>query len=466
MFSEHLNHKTVSKNDSERSSLNELFCFEDCEDSDSESHFILALENAKNTNNISIQKECHSYLARLYERLGNFKSAFEHFKAFDALNHQMSSEKEDIKIKRIHARFDEEFKRNEAEIDKLRNVELKNKTTELQKTLKNLALIGQIGQRLTSSTDMDEIFEILRSSIYVLMSVDVFGLALYKSEEKKILYKYFEEKGEPTPLVEIDIHDRMSLASYCVLENEDLYIQSFDEEYQKYLPHYQYVSIGENKEDTTRCIVYCRLIAEGECIGLITLQSYKAYEYNVNDFEIIKALAAYVAIAISNAQKKNVILEKAKQLEYLSYNDSLTGLSNRRCFNEIISRYQEKNETNLGLIVGDMNHLKHINDHYGHIVGDHYLAQVAAILKQCAITENVFRIGGDEFAILVENTNIDELEQIMESIRHECDRYIFDHVPLSIALGYDIRISTKTSFSDVFATAESNMYKEKSRYHK
>lgn len=434
--------------------------------SKSEEHFLKALDLAFQTNDLAALKECHDHLARLYESVGNHKEAFEHFKSYDILNHQLSTDKEKEEIKRIQARFDEESKRNEAEIDKLRNVELKNKTTELEKTLKNLALIGQIGQKLTSSTDMDEIFEILKNSIYTLMTVDVFGLALYKADDEKILYKYFQEKGDSMPLLEIDINDRTSLASYCVLEEEDLFIRSFDEEYQKYLPRYDYVSIGENHDETTHCIVYCRLIAEDGCIGLITLQSYKPYEYSINDFEIIKALASYVAIAISNAQKKNIILEKAKQLEFLSYNDSLTGVFNRRCFNETVTKFQEINSINLGLIIGDMNHLKHINDNYGHPIGDHYLIEVASILKKCSGTEHVFRIGGDEFAIIIEKADIEMLEQIMDLIRYECDRYRFEHVPLSIALGYDIRFCENTNFSDVFATAESNMYKEKVRYHK
>ncbi len=433
---------------------------------ESEKHLLKALDLAFQTNDLPTIKECHDHLARLYESVGNYENAFEHFKAYDALSHQLSAEKENDEIKRIQARFEEESKRNEAEIDKLRNVELKNKTTELKKTLKNLALIGQIGQKLTSSTDMDEIFEILRNSIYALMTVDVFGLALYSAEDEKILYKYFEEKGHPMPLLEIDIHDRMSLASYCVLENEDLFIKSFDDEYQIYLPHYDYVSIGENNDETTHCIVYCRLIAEDGCIGLITLQSYKPYDYTTNDFEIIKALASYVAIAISNAQKKNIILEKAKQLEFLSYNDPLTGVYNRRFFNETVEKFRESNSTNLGLIIGDMNHLKHINDNYGHVIGDHYLIEVASILKKCTDTEHVFRIGGDEFAIIIEKANVKKLERIIDLIRYECDRYRFEYVPLSIALGYDIKISKDTAFSDVFATAESNMYKEKGRYHK
>ncbi len=434
--------------------------------SKSEEQLLKSLELAFQSNDLSSLKECHDHLARLYEKNGNYENAFEHFKAYDTLSHQLSTEKERDEIKRIQARFDEESKRNEAEIDKLRNVELKNKTTELEKTLKNLALIGQIGQRLTSSTDMDEIFDILRNSIYALMTVDVFGLALYSAEDEKILYKYFEEKGDPMPLLEIDIHDRMSLASYCILEEQDLFIRSFDDEYQKYLPHYEYVSIGENHDETTHCIVYCRLISEEGCIGLITLQSYKPYDYSINDFEIIKALASYVAIAISNAQKKNIILEKAKQLEFLSYNDSLTEVYNRRFFNETVEKFRVTNTTNLGLIIGDMNHLKHINDNYGHGTGDRYLVEVATILKRCSDTELVFRIGGDEFAIIIEEANVQKLQQIMDLIRHECDRYRFEYVPLSIALGYDIRISEHTTFSDVFATAESNMYKEKGRYHK
>jgi len=413
-----------------------------------------------------IEQDCHINLAKMYEAQGDYKAALYHQKQYSLITEEVSSEQTKEEIESLKQRLEDESKKSEAEINLLRNVELKNKTTELEKTLKNLAHISQIGRQLTSSMDMNQIYEILRNSIYALMRVDVFGLALYDQVAGMIDYNYFEERGVSLPLMKIDINDRMSLASYCIHHEEDLFIKSFFDEYQHYLPNMSYVPIGNNKENSTTCIIYCRLVSEDHCIGMITMQSYLSYEYSDSDFEVIKALASYVAIAISNAQKKNIISEKAKELEYLSYNDPLTGLYNRRYFGNLTDCYnQEAPMLPIGLIIGDMNYLKEINDTHGHLVGDQYLVEIATIMNRYADGNPVFRLGGDEFAILIKNTTEANILNIIKKIKADCKIAKVGASPLSISLGYEMKHTMQQTVDELFALAESRMYLEKNKYH-
>ena len=429
-------------------------------------HINKALKYAEENQIRFIEIDCHLNLSKMYEAQNDFQKALIHHKMYSELNDMILAEQSKDEIDLLKQQMEKESKKSEEEINILRNVELKNKTLELEKTLKNLSHISQIGRNLTSSMDLDQIYEILRKSIYGLMTVDVFGLALYNQEDHKIIYKYFEEGGFSLPLIEIDVEDRQSLASYCIVHEEDIFIRSFDEEYQKYLPKLTYVAIGENKKNTTRCIVYCRLISEEKCIGLITMQSYHINEYTDSDFQVIKALASYVAIAISNAQKKNIISEKASALEYLSYNDPLTELYNRRYFNQI--SYQIDSEPYsepVGLIIGDMNRLKEINDCYGHQMGDLYLSEIAKILKEEAKGHLVFRLSGDEFAILAYHVSDQLMEDLISRIQFASMRRVIGPRTLSISLGYEIK-TNKTQFMDeIFTLAESKMYESKKKYN-
>jgi len=426
-----------------------------------------ALEYAQENQIRFIEIDCHLNLSRMYEAQGEYKKALFHHKQYNDLNDVDLAEQSNEEIVALRLRLEEESKKSEEEINILRNVELKNKTTELEKTLKNLSHISQIGQKLTSSLDIQQIYETLRTSIYELMAVDVFGLALYNQEARKISYQYFEEGGDSLPLIEIDVEDRQSLASHCILHEEDIFIRSFDEEYPLYLPKLTYVPIGDNKKNTTKCIIYCRLISEENCIGLITMQSYHINEYTDADYEVIKALASYVAIAISNAQKKNIIIEKAKALEYLSYNDPLTGLFNRRYFNQATLSYENEPSTlPLGLIIGDMNYLKEINDNYGHQVGDQYLIEIAKIIKNEAGNSLVFRLGGDEFAVLVENAEDKAMLELIKSIQTTCNTLSIGPRPLSISLGYEIKFDLLSHSDEIFSLAESKMYSEKRKFQK
>lgn len=427
----------------------------------SEKYLLKTLKYATQSQMLYLEIESHLHLSKLYEEIGNFKLALEHYKKYNLLNDKELGEQTQQEINNLKGRLEGESKKNREEINFLKNVELKSKTNELEKTLKNLAHIGVIGQKLTASLDLQQIYEILRNSVYELMSADVFGIALYDELEGVLKYEYFEENGLPLSSLKINVRTENSLGSYCIKEHSDIYICSLYEEYSQYHLDSNFLFMGD-RNNKSKSIIYARMIIENRCIGLITMQSYRIHQFSESDFEVIKALASYVAIAISNAQKKNIISEKANALEYLSYNDPLTELYNRRYFNELTMRYELENDTlPIGLIIGDMNELKFINDHYGHQLGDRYIVEVSKIVKKNADGHPVFRLGGDEFAILVERTSEPVLKSMISRILEDCRMVQIGPVPLSISLGYEIKHSRDQSLSEIFSMAESLMYNEK-----
>lgn len=411
-----------------------------------------------------ISMDCCLNLSKVYENQGRYKEALQIYKEYIESRKSVEKSENNEEIQMLKEKLELEAEKSEKEIDVLRNVELKNKTMELEKTLKNLSLIGTIGQKLTSSMDMDEIYGILKTSIYDLMHADVFGLALCDYGSNKILYKYFEHNGQALPLMEVSIHDRSALTAYAVYNDKDVFIGNFDEEYQNYLER---INVGPPMDQAhAKCIIYCRLIGENGVIGLITLQSYKENEYTESDFEVIKALASYVAIAIANAQKKNLISEKAKELEYLSYNDPLTGVYNRRYFNYCMNKFSKEKYMPLGLIVGDMNNLKKINDFHGHLMGDQYLIEISNILKTVAHQNYIFRLGGDEFAILVTGATKALMDDLTSKVQKACLNVDLVDIPLTMSLGYEMMYGMEQDLNSVFASAETKMYEEKREYHK
>jgi len=98
------------------------------------------------------------------------------------------------------------------------------------------------------------------------------------------------------------------------------------------------------------------------------------------------------------------------KLEKECYSDSLTHLLNRKFFNLFINRRIKKYikvHEDLGIISIDIDHFKHYNDTYGHQEGDYILTQISAILKEnVRDKDKVVRLGGDEFIILAQNTNV------------------------------------------------------------
>jgi len=160
-------------------------------------------------------------------------------------------------------------------------------------------------------------------------------------------------------------------------------------------------------------------------------------------------------------------IKSEEKIKYASYHDSLTDLYNRSYLENKIQNLNQENRFPVALIMADLNGLKLVNDTYGHNEGDKLLKKMAAILKDsCRDTDLIARWGGDEFVILLPETDCEAVKKIIERINKKiADTFLeFEdgsRLPLSAALGYGVK---KHYFEDVFEIldeAESKMYKNK-----
>ena len=161
---------------------------------------------------------------------------------------------------------------------------------------------------------------------------------------------------------------------------------------------------------------------------------------------------------------RDITDEKNKQaeLEFSSYHDYLTGLSNRRRYYEKFKYLDQSSYYPLGIIVMDVNGLKIINDTFGHTVGDEALRTMANIFKDIFGEGNVVaRVGGDEFSILVPNTRLKKLESYKERIYSSITSKNVNNIKLSIAIGYELKKSSNEDIDELQRLAENHMYKHK-----
>ena len=159
------------------------------------------------------------------------------------------------------------------------------------------------------------------------------------------------------------------------------------------------------------------------------------------------------------------ITEKRKyeeKLKKLSYTDSLTGLYNRAYFDDKLEEMIENKEFPIGMIMGDVNGLKIINDTIGHIEGDLLLRTISKKLKQVFDDKGcIFRWGGDEFVILLPNTSGKECEYLTKEMSIMCNEYKNDKFNLSISMGYSVLNNENDKIDKVIAEAEEMSYKYK-----
>ena len=165
-----------------------------------------------------------------------------------------------------------------------------------------------------------------------------------------------------------------------------------------------------------------------------------------------------------NARMKLQISE----LEEMARHDVLTGLPNRRSFIEAmetrIMRCQRYGDIT-ALLFLDVNGLKTINDAHGHTAGDQLLSRLARLLDDnIRASDMVARIGGDEFALLLDKLDADQVEAkikfLTERIASSTLQYHGSHIKMSAAIGYCF-IGPKDSVEDLMLQADQSMYATK-----
>jgi len=152
-----------------------------------------------------------------------------------------------------------------------------------------------------------------------------------------------------------------------------------------------------------------------------------------------------------------------EQLRYLSLHDPLTGLYNRVYFLEEMQRLESGRFDPVGIMIGDIDGLKLINDTLGHSMGDKILVTAANIIQECFRESDVVaRVGGDEFAVLLPNTERNVVESACRRVRNTVSSYNVSNLqlPLSISLGFAVA-GGKSGMKELYREADNEMYREK-----
>ena len=191
-------------------------------------------------------------------------------------------------------------------------------------------------------------------------------------------------------------------------------------------------------------------------IGVFQAASNEKAAFNQQDLELAEILISHTKAALESVYYQ-------KELEYKSFHDSLTGLYNRRFFEEEMNRLDTKRNLPLSIIIADLNGLKLINDSYGHDKGDKALIKTGEILNEVLRDEDIIaRHGGDEFAVLLPQTDNETVVKIIKRIKNKV--YEFNQkedIPISFALGSATKNDSDQDIEEVLKAADNNMYQNK-----
>jgi len=210
------------------------------------------------------------------------------------------------------------------------------------------------------------------------------------------------------------------------------------------------------EEQKVLAILVLPIFIENEFWGFVGFDECKyEREWTDDDIALIMSFTNSISAAISRNDAEH-------KIKYLSYRDQLTGLYNRRFYEEELYRLDTEKNLPLSIAMGDVNGLKLTNDAFGHVAGDLLIKSVASILKRESRNEDIVaRIGGDEFVMLLPGADVECAEAIINRIYTAMANEKVDKIILSISFGVAVKQDVSEGIHDVFKKAEDAMYKLK-----
>jgi diguanylate cyclase (GGDEF)-like protein len=181
--------------------------------------------------------------------------------------------------------------------------------------------------------------------------------------------------------------------------------------------------------------------------------------------EVVGVTVIVAFLAERNAGQRSSLVRANRALEELTLSDPLTGIPNRRHFESRWEQEQERSKrlhVPVALLLADIDQFKLINDKYGHPAGDSVLRCVATALRaRTRSIDLVARIGGEEFAVVLTNTDADGARVFGESIRQMVSELDFDGLDVACTISVGIASSTVAPLSDLMVGADRALYQAK-----
>jgi diguanylate cyclase (GGDEF)-like protein len=213
---------------------------------------------------------------------------------------------------------------------------------------------------------------------------------------------------------------------------------------------------------TDHSIVSIPLTFTPERQGLLHVERLRG-NFSESDLQLLSMVGASLSLALHNAAVH-------EQMQELASRDGLTGLLNRRVFEEVLAREfkaSRRYHAPASLLLVDVDHFKRVNDLFGHAAGDDVLKAVAALMHRAVRdTDSVGRCGGEEFGIVLPHTSLVSAAVLAERLRDQIGRHEFDtdggRVRITVSMGIaQLPDGTIHAVSEWMAAADAAMYDAK-----
>jgi diguanylate cyclase (GGDEF)-like protein len=342
------------------------------------------------------------------DELGDLARSFNHMlsRLTDLAAHKIQAE-HDLIVAQEQLKFRKQIE------EKSRIIERTNRT--LESLVKDLSLLYEIGQEVNSVIDLDMLYENITTTLKKYLKINEFAILIFDEKKENLYVKAASGFPDNDAILKTDFKKGEGISGTVAESGKRIYVKDTGKE-NRFL-HYK----GERKTESAS-LLSAPLIFKNEIMGVINFGRPGVNSFTFSDIKMLTLVAGHVALALANAK----LYTKTREL---SVKDELTQLYNRRHFQHMLQMEWKRAVRffrDLSVIMIDVDHFKAYNDSFGHLNGDAVLRQIGQILQRnLREVDTVARFGGEEFVLLLPDTDKHGAIAVAEKIRRLVEQHKF-----------------------------------------
>ena len=277
----------------------------------------------------------------------------------------------------------------------------------LQVLVKDLSLIYEVGQKVSSVIDLDKLYQHIASTLERYLDFDYFTLvSAFESEDVLKVYAAhgFDKKSN---ILEQTFPKGEGIPGEVMLTGKKVYIRDINDEN-------RFLYYPDESKQILGSFLSLPLICKQEVLGVLNFGRERAGGFTSGEVKKLSLIASQIALSVANAK----LYTKTREL---SVKDELTGVYNRRHFQRMLKMEWKRAvrfRRDLSVVMIDADHFKEYNDTFGHLQGDQVLKGLGDLFTQnLREVDTVARFGGEEFILLLPDTDKHGAIAVAEKIR-------------------------------------------------
>jgi len=290
---------------------------------------------------------------------------------------------------------------------------LEKTNQKLEHLVRDFSLLYDIGQQINQTVHIEELYSLVANAMRKELNLSNFSLMRWNRTRNCLEFKAMFGLEISKSMTEITFSPGEGIAGQVLNTGKEMYVPNCSRDH-------RFVAIEGLRMEGSLLVM--PLQYKGDTLGVINFGRAGEDSFSAQEIQMLKLVSNQVALTMANA-------ELYTKTQELSVTDELTQVYNRRHFQQVLQlewKRASRFRRNLSVLMADVDFFKKVNDQFGHLIGDEILRQMGGLLKSCLReVDTVARFGGEEFVVLLPDTDKQGALAVAEKIRHLISTHSF-----------------------------------------